>query len=119
MSYDLNFWKYKKGVNLNNQEVYEKCSDEEIIEGLEELPVDLILTKINDEFIKWRTEDSHLDFENPEGKGSFQVFTTNQFVRFDCYGMYGDDMNRIIDVMISFDCPLFDPQTNTRYDELF
>lgn len=24
MGYDLNFWKYKKGIYLDNQEVYEK-----------------------------------------------------------------------------------------------
>ncbi|SHF42612.1 hypothetical protein [Pedobacter caeni] len=50
MGYDLNFWKYKKGIYPDNQEVYEKGSNGEIIEGLEELPIDQIRQEIADEF---------------------------------------------------------------------
>lgn len=116
MSYDLDFWKYQNGTYLNHQEVYEKCSDEQIVAGLEDLPIDAILKDIQTEFVDWKVEESTTDYENPQGKGAFQVFTTRQFVRFDCYGMAGEDMNRIIDVMIKYDCPLYDPQVPQRYD---
>jgi hypothetical protein len=116
MSYDLDFWKYKKGVYLNNQEVYEQCSDDQLVEGLEDLPMDEIRQEVCKEFSDWQTEDDE-SWENPKGKGAFQVFTTKQFVRFDCYGMSGDDMNRLIDIMIKFDCPLYDPQVPERYDK--
>ena len=117
MSYDLDFWKYKKGAYFDNQEVYEKCSDEQTVEGLENLPIESILEDIRMEFISWKMIESNIDFENPKGKGAFQIFTTKQFVRFDCYGMDGEDMNRIIDVMDKYDCPLYDPQVSQRYDE--
>ncbi|MCL1666565.1 hypothetical protein M2T82_00665 [Elizabethkingia ursingii] len=115
MGYDLNFWIYKKGIYLNNQEVYKKGSNGEIIEGLEELPIEQIHQEIADEFREWEMEDSDRSWENPNGKGALIMESTSQFVRFDCYGMTGDDMNRIIDVMLKFGCPLYDPPT--RYDQ--
>ncbi|TPN82877.1 hypothetical protein [Aquimarina algicola] len=117
MSYDLDFWKYKKGIYLDNQEVYEKCSDAQTIDGLEDLPIESILRDVQKEFTSWKMNDSNIDFENPNGNGSFQIFTTKQFVRFDCYRMSGEDMNRIIDIMYEFGCPLYDPQVPQRYDQ--
>lgn len=116
MSYDLDFWKYKNDIYLDNQEVYEKCSEKQMVEGLEDLPIESILKDIQKEFIDWKMEDSHVDFENSNGNGAFQIFTTIQFVRIDCYGMEGDDMNRLIDVMNKYNCPLYDPQVTQRYD---
>ncbi len=118
MSYDLDFWKYKKDTYLDNQKVYENCSEEEIVEGLEDLPIDSILKDVQTEFIDWKRDDSNVDYENPNAKGAFQISTTKQFVRFDCYGMEGEDMNRIIDIMVKYDCPLYDPQVPQRYDEM-
>ena len=115
MSYDLNFWKYKKNVYLDNQTVYEKCSEEESVDGLENLPIEDIIADIDKEFADWKNESN--DYENPKGKGAFQILTTLQFARFDCYGMQGEDMNRIIDVMIKYECPLYDPQVPQRYDD--
>ena len=115
MSYDLNFWKYKNNVYLNNQEVYEKCSDGETVEGLDELPIIEIKKQIAKEFSEWFLESDF--FENPKGEGAFDVFTTSQFVRFNCsMKMQGEDMNRLIDVMLKHDCPLYDPQVPQRYD---
>ena len=43
MSIDLNFWKYRSGVYLDNTMVYQKaCCDNEQVEGLEHLPIDAI-----------------------------------------------------------------------------
>ncbi len=116
MSYDLDFWKYKNGVYLDNQSVYEKCSDGEIVEGLEDLPVESILKDISNEFKEWKSDAGDTDFENVDGNGAFQIYYTRQFVRFDCYGMYDDDLNRLIDVMLKYDCPLYDPQVLQRFD---
>ena len=116
MSYDLNFWKYKKDVYLNNQEVYEKFSEEESVnvDGLENLPIEDIIVDVNKEFADWKIDRD--SYENTKGKGIFQIYTTPQYVRFDCYGMQGQDMNRIIDIMDKYECPLYDPQVPKRYD---
>ncbi|WP_299256360.1 hypothetical protein [uncultured Aquimarina sp.] len=117
MSYDLDFWKLKKDTYLKNQEVYKKCSEEEIVDGLEDLPIDSILNDIQIEITDWKMKESNIDYENPNGSGVFQIFTTKQFVRFDCYGIEGEDMNLIIDVMDKYDLLLYDdPKVPQRYD---
>ena len=116
MGYDLDFWKYKKGVYLNNQKVYTKCSNDELVEGLENLETDVILREISKVFSGWETAESSSNYVHPNEEGAFQVFCTSQFVRFDCYGMEGEDMNSLIDVMLKHDCPLYDPQVSKRFD---
>ena len=51
-----------------------------------------------------------------DGEGSFNIFTTSQFVQFDCYDINKDDMNMLIDIMLEYGCRLYDPQIETRFD---
>jgi len=113
---DLDFWKYKAGVPHDDGAVYERaCCDGEPVEGLEELPIDRILARVAAVFSDWTVRDGGRDFEK-EGRGAFQIFTTPQIVRFDCYGMGEGDLNRLMDVPMEFGCPLYDPQISTRFD---
>ncbi len=115
MSVDLNFWKYKKGAVHDHSKVYElACCDGETVEGLESLPLDEILNKIAAVFSDWTALDQN-HYEK-EGRGGFEIFTTSQIVRFDCYGMQEADMNTLMDILIDFGCPLYDPQISTRFD---
>ncbi len=114
MSYDLDFWKYQTGVTLDDQTVYDRLSHGENIEGFENLPIQSIITRINEEFADWEKQDE-LNFDSCD-RGSFQLYTTRQFFRVDCYGMEGEDMNRFIDIANEFGCPLYDPQIGKRYD---
>jgi len=57
--YELIFWKYLEEVYLNHQEVYEALDDETAIEGLEELPVQVILNRIASVFSKWEKVDEN------------------------------------------------------------
>jgi hypothetical protein len=114
MSYDLNFWKYKKDVNDDHQSVYERLSEGEHIEGLEELPIADMLDRVKEEFsIGWEKKDGST-WESEEK--AFSIFTTPQFFRVDCYGLEGEDMNIFIDIMYEFGCPLYDPQVGQRYE---
>lgn len=114
MSYDLDFWRYREGVTLNHQDVYERLSDGEKVDGLIDLPVKDILTRIAEAFsADWTRVD---DYSWESDRGAFQLFTTDQFVRIDCYGTNGDDMNIIVDILSEFDCPLYDPQVGQRFD---
>ena len=115
MSMDLNFWKYKENTAHDHETVYQTaCCDGEIMEVLEILPIDDILKKVTNTFSDWTIQDGGKDFEK-KGHGAFQIFTTSQIVRFDCYGMQGDDMNTLIDILLDFGCPLYDPQISTRF----
>jgi hypothetical protein len=114
MSYDLNFWRYKAGVKLNHQQVYEQLSDREQIDGLEELPIEKILSRVSETFANWTKLD---DITFDGGKlGTFQVFTTPQFFRVDCYGMSDEELNKFIDIGNEFGCPLYDPQVGERFE---
>jgi hypothetical protein len=114
VSYDLNFWKERPGVELDPQSVYERLSEGEIVDGLEVLPIERIVERIAAEFSQWERLGPY-DWESPGQRGSFQVATTPQSFRVDCYGMYDEDMNRVIDIGHEFGCPLYDPQTGERY----
>ena len=115
MSYDLNFWKYKPGVTLDHQATYESLSEGETVEGLEELPIDEMLARLQVLVPDaWEKVDDQ-SWESSD-RGIFQVSTTPQSLRVDCYGMKGEDMNVFIDLGSDFDCPLYDPQVGARFD---
>lgn len=115
MSYDLDFWKCKPGVALEHHATYESLSQGNYVEGLEVLPIEEMLLRLNVLFSEeWEQLDA-LHWES-QSRGAFQIFTTPQFFRVDCYGMSGDDMNRFIDLGTEFGCPLYDPQVETRFD---
>lgn len=115
MSMDLNFWKYKEGAVHDNSRIYElACCDGKIVEELEPLPIDEIFKKVASVFSDWIALDKN-HYEK-EDRGSFEIFTTSQIVRFDCYDMQEADMNSLMDILIDFGCPLYDPQISTRFD---
>ena len=115
MSMDLNFWKYKEGVIHDHKRIYESaCCDGETMEELEPLPLDEIFRQIASVFSDWTALDKN-HYEK-EGCGAFEIFTTSQIVRLDCYGMQEADMNSLMDILIDFGCPLYDPQISTRFD---
>lgn len=115
MSVDLNFWRYKEEVAHDNGKVYESaCCDGKIMDELENLPINEILEKIASTFSDWAVNGQH-EYEK-EGHGSFVIFSTSQVVRFDCYGMKERDMNLLMDMLIDFGCPLYDPAISTRFD---
>ncbi len=115
MSVDLNFWKYKEGVTHNDSQVYKTaCCDGEIFDGLEDLPIDEIIGTVSSAFSSWNSIDKY-NYEKGGG-GSFQIFTTSQIIRFDCYGMFEPHMNLIIALMHDYGCPLYDPQAQERFD---
>ncbi len=117
MSADLNFWKYKKDIYLDNMIVYQNaCCDNKEIEGLEVLPIEDIIKEISTTFQEWNSLDPY-NYER-KGLGAFQISTTPQTVRFDCYSMEKADMKRFSSIMSKFACPLYDPQQGVRFDKI-
>lgn len=118
MSIDLNFWKYQNDTYLDNTMVYQNaCCDHEKVEGLEILPIEDILKETASAFHDWEAIDT-FNYEKKEGQGSFQITTTPQTVRFDCYSMEQTDMKRFSSIMAKFACPLYDPQQGVRFDKI-
>lgn len=71
--------------------------------------------KLPPAFSDWNSQEDGTFFEK-EGHGAFQISTTPQTIRFDCYGMSEADLNALMDVPLDFGCPLYDPQISTRFD---
>ena len=114
--YELLFWRYQEGIYLNHHLVYEALVEQEIVEGLEDLPVEDILNRLNSVFATWEKVDDS-SWKNTKGKGAFQVKTTQQSIQIDCYGTDGKTMNLLADTLEEFKCPVYDPQVPVRYDE--
>lgn len=118
MGIDLNFWKYQNGTYLNHAAVYQTaCCNHETVEGLEILPMEDILRETATAFHDWNSIDP-LNYEKKEGAGSFQISTTPQTVRFDCYSMERSDCKRFSSLMSKFGCSLYDPLQGIRFDKI-
>jgi hypothetical protein len=115
MSYDLDFWRYKAGVKLDHQDVYERLVDGERVEGVETLPIDAILRRIEVVFSDWQKLDA-MTFDGGE-RGGFQLFATPQCFGVDCHDLSDDEMNKFIDIGVEFGCSLYDPQVGRRFDD--
>lgn len=115
--YELLFWRYLDEIYLNNQEVFEALVEKQEVDGLAVLQTEVILNRINSVFSDWEKVDEN-SWKNPKGKGAFQVITTPQSIKIDCYGTEGKTMNKLVEVMEEFKLPLYDPQVPERYDEM-
>jgi hypothetical protein len=115
--YELVFWQYKEGIYLNHQLVYEALVAQEMVEGLEELPVTVILNRIASVFSSWEKVDEN-SWKNSNGKGAFQITTSSQSIQIDCYGTEGKTMELLASTLEEFKCPCYDPQVPVRFDEL-
>jgi hypothetical protein len=116
--YELLFWNYKEGIYLNHHLVYEAIYDGEQVEGLEDLPIEVMLNRIQKVFSTWEKVDDS-SWKNNAGKGAFHIIATPQSIKIDCYGTQGKTMDLLVDIMQEFKCPLYDPQIPERYDELY
>ena len=114
--YELVFWNYKDEVYLNYHLVYEAIEAKEIVDGLENLPVEIILNRIANVFSEWEKVDEN-SFKNKMGSGAFHILTTSQSIKIDCYGTEGKSMDLLVDILQEYKCPLYDPQIPARYDE--
>ncbi len=115
MSRDLAFWKYDEGTYLDHKKVYgQTCIEGHRTEGLSVLPINKILLKVSDVFSDYEKLDEH-NYES--SNGGFTIETTEQSVLFNCsFSMPEEELNKIIDIMLEYNCPLYDPQINIRFD---
>ena len=113
MARDLSFWKKKKNVQIKNSEIYEGLSKGKYLDCVYEIPSEQILQDITYEFAEWEQLNGFCFERHYE---SFQIFITNQFVRVDCYSMTEQSMNKIIDILLKYGCPLYDAAIDVRFD---
>lgn len=115
MGRHLAFWKYEDGIKLDARKVYEKsCVEGTEVEGLAMLPNDEILSKVKKTFMDYERLD---DYNYGGLSGSFTIYVNPGSVVFDCsFRMNEAELNKIIDLMAEFGCPLYDPQIDVRFE---
>jgi hypothetical protein len=113
LSYDLNFWKQDRPLSLSPVEIYRHLSEEEHVDGLAKLPVKEILARLKARFPQFNPKDPSIEFD----EGSIEVSWSDRDFRFDLRGdIPAADQNALVEIMRGFDCPLYDPQIDKRYD---
>lgn len=113
MARDLSFWKYEKEGVLNDEQVYALLSDGEEVKCVEVLPVEDVIKSVKAAFSDWEWQDEGFLQKNNK---SIEIFTTKQFVRFDCTSLSNDEMNALTDIMSGYGCPLYDSAISTRFE---
>ena len=116
--YELIFWQYCDEVYLNNHEVYEQLIEDKVVDGLKNLPIEVILNRLAKVFSTWEKVDGD-SWKNASTNEAFQIRTTIQSVKIDCYGTNGKTMDLMVATLDEFQCPLYEPQIPARYDEFF
>jgi hypothetical protein len=119
VSYDLVFWK-SAGPAADPAATYDRLANREHAEGIEELPIEQFLHALAGAFPGSVREPNGSDewqiWDAPDGSRGFETWWSPFHVETFCRGLTDDEMNRIIDVALSFHCRLFDPQTNERFE---
>jgi len=114
MSRDLSFWKVKGVTRVENKEIYVALSNEVYLPFIEDIPHLKILEDFKNSFVDWDSENEGHYYQ--KGKESFELMATSQFIRTDCYEMTEHSMNKIIDILYSYNCPLYDSSIDIRFD---
>ena len=123
---DLIFWKYKPGVVMDDQAVFNKYRlGKGTLKALEALPLDEILQKINKLFSGWQQNNPVSDDRNWRFDclvqteywmdTHFWIFEygretdlqrEHQILKFSCHNMSDEQIRSILECMASFQCPL-------------
>ncbi len=123
MSYDLCFWRYidetAQGIGKKPEylHLYRDLMSDQVPEGMGALAVDEISAAITSAMAvvqEWTLDGVMVWVKEPSGV--IEAYVHEFYVSFSLRGAWsGDDVNRLIDVMKPFGCPLFDPQTGERF----
>ena len=78
--------------------------------------MEAILAELETAYAKWERMDQ-VTWEKETG-GGFQIFTTPQIFRVDCYGLPREEVAKFSEMMKQYGCPVYDPQQGCRFDRL-
>ena len=115
MSYDLAFWKQRPTCTASPSQIHGELLDGRAVDGLETIPTDEFVARVHQCFHGIVSEGGLTYWEGGE-RGMFELYSSGQHVHFCCRDMEGEEMNALIDIAAEFECPLYDPQVDTRFD---
>jgi hypothetical protein len=96
---------------------YERLANGQEVEGVDPVDATSVLSACHEAFASWSVEANLWTFQpDSDGNGpGFDLQLGPCLVTFSCYGLEGEQMNEIIDVMNHLGFPLYDPQTCERF----
>ena len=112
MARDLSFWKENELPEIKASDVYKALLGGEKLDFVCELPTEQILSDVKKEFSDWNQIDAY-NYEKDDA--AIEIFANDQIFRFDCYSVSEADMNKIIDIMLNYECPLYDSAIDVRF----
>src|SRR5215469_10747766 len=102
MSYDINFWKQERPLDLSAQEIYERLSSGEKAEGLAKLPVPQIHQRLKEAFPSFDPNEKFPLVRTSQG--SIEFGWSDYHFRFDIRGEAGSDCQKLVNIMADFGC---------------
>lgn len=108
------FW---HGETADSPPLHGLLDQERDVPGVARVDADQVLAACRAAFGAWHI-DGNLWIAAPDADGNgpgFDLGIYQHLVSFTCYGLAGDQMNQIIDVMNGLGYPLYDPQTGERF----
>jgi hypothetical protein len=119
MSYELIFWRQMTLMSQSSKAIYDNLNEGRPVDGLGELPIEEILSRVIDNFAGAQREingsQEWVLWRSPNGEDSFEVTWSDWHVRVDCHHVQLTDMNRLVEIAAAFGCPLYDPQGGERF----
>ncbi len=121
IGYDLGFWKETRDSGVAPSAVYWSLINGHSVDGVETLPIESILSELIAALpgsvraslasgLEW------IDWDSDDGLSSIQIWWSDVHVYVDCRSVSYEILNRIIEVLAGFGCPLYDPQEDKRFD---
>jgi hypothetical protein len=122
MSYDLHFWKQSRSSMLPPSEILERLLDDIPVPEVDPLPLAELIRGVQDalpECEPWHDAQGMLQELLWKDNSHTLLITWSQTVLSveARGGVPGATLNRIIDAAAACACHLYDPQTDTRYDD--
>ncbi len=114
MSYDLVFWKQVSECTDPPSRIHGLLLAGVMPDGVEEIPVEKLLGRVREAFTDV-IEVVGLAFWDGGDRGMFEVRWSPCHIHFCCRELGADEMNRLIEIAHEFECPLYDPQVDTRF----
>ena len=120
MSYDLWFWRQTQPSDFSLDEICDQLCEDKLIDGISLLPIGDIKAAFRAEFPEIEDELTSMTWEGNDSyfQVSWPVYAT--YVSVSCGYKLLDNpepLNRLIDLMASFGCALYDPQNGERYTQ--
>jgi hypothetical protein len=118
VSYDLCFWKEEPGPRKDASNVYTALLDRQQVPGLLPFPIDAYLTAVTTEFpaAARESEVDQLSWVSGDERSMFEITWSPVHVLVTLRGSDRDVGNRLVEIAASLGAPLYDPQTDERFD---